>query len=591
MSSEKIQIGIYKIEDSSLIDDVVSELDKKGYKRQETKENIQEFKIILFYNMYPPDVKWKGFLKKITKKDQNILKSKKSWTESFVLILTNKNNNISYGIVGGLGYFAIQGFINNSFGIDVLSRLIKKSDKVIRSTKEQSVVGGILGEIKFFRNNYNLYENEGFGKIYQELDTYLDKEILIDKFRFSAQELKRGTVCVAKASFKINKSLTIEGLLRIIRECENIIETEAPIDINSVVKLLTKKDGNLISELKKELYKQLWERYKGTEESFIFDICHKEFEKYLTASRYIVRRNYSIKNYFGDYIFTNLYNIDDIFKQMQDQRYSPENEQDFIKIIESLHIYSFNEDEDVNPPTHGRLTDHILGDVLYKGKRYFLIDKTWYQIKDNFIRGLNKYCEDFVKNNYDSNNNGLKNKWKAGNSENQYNQKYIGDKNTIVLDRITPENIEPCDILKWDDKNLYFYHVKKGFGNTMRDLCSQILIATRRLKENILSTGPKTYIEGIYNELSDKIGSTTAYFDEAGKQTQHYSKKEFLKLFNQRKPIFILAVLDDRKRNRKLEDIEQFGSNIAKFSLQELVKDMRGLEIEFRIVQLEKEQT
>jgi len=589
MGSEKIQMSIYKLNDSSLLEDIVGELDKKGYKRQETNENIQKFKIKLFYNVYPPDVKWKSFFKQITKNDQDILKSKKSWTESFVLLLLNEDKNISYSIVGGLGYFAIQEFIDNDFGMDILSRLIKKNDKVIRATREQSVVGGILGEAKFFRNNYTLYENESFGKIYQELDTYLDKRALVEKFGFSTEEIKKGVVCIAKSSFKINKSLTLDGLLQIIRECENIIETEKPIDINNVVKLMKNKDGDLIVKLKKELYRQLWNRYQGAEEAFIFDICHKEFEKYLTASKYIVRKNYSKRNYFGSYEFRNLYNIDDIFKQMKEHTNPPTNEENFIKTLTSLQIFSFNEEEDVNPRTHGKIIDHILGDALLEGKRYFFIDKAWYQIKDNFIRGLNDCCKSFIKSNYGRNPNGLTSKWPVGDSENQYNQKYIGKKNTIVLDKITPENIELCDILKWDDENVYLYHVKKGFGNTMRDLCSQIIIAARRLKENILSTEPKAYIEGVYDELSNKIGSTTAYFDEAGKQTQHFTKEQFLSLFDKKNPIFVLAELDTSVGSRKLENTEQFRSNIAKFSLQELVKEMRALEGEFRIIQLEKE--
>ncbi len=46
--------------------------------------------------------------------------------------------------------------------------------------------------------------------------------------------------------------------------------------------------------------------------------------------------------------------------------------------------------------------------------------------------------------------------------EGDYNLTYKGDIKTIVLDTLTPDGIEPCDILKYDDNdNVYLFHVKK----------------------------------------------------------------------------------------------------------------------------------
>jgi len=74
----------------------------------------------------------------------------------------------------------------------------------------------------------------------------------------------------------------------------------------------------------------------------------------------------------------------------------------------------------------------------------------------------------------------------------------------------------------------------------------------------------------------------------AGKQTEQYSEKEFLRLFD-KELFFVLAVLDTASSKvRKISDINTFNSNIAKFSLRELVKEMKSLDINFKIAQLSK---
>lgn len=135
-----------------------------------------------------------------------------------MLILNNSSKNL-YAVTGGLGYHAIQEFIDDDFGVDILSRLISKEDKILKSVKEKSVMGGILGTTKFFRKDYNLFENDGFGKIYQELKSRLNKDILKTKFGFSDEDLRKDSSCIAKTSFKINKSITFEQMFQIIDGC------------------------------------------------------------------------------------------------------------------------------------------------------------------------------------------------------------------------------------------------------------------------------------------------------------------------------------------------------------------------------------
>ena len=129
--------------------------------------------------------------------------------------------------------------------------------------------------------------------------------------------------------------------------------------------------------------------------------------------------------------------------------------------------------------------------------------------------------------------------------------------------------------------------MKAGFGNTMRDLCSQIIIAANRIVQD--SSTSKNYSQKIYRALKNKIGGSP-YFDEAGKQTNKYSEEFFLSLFD-KKLVFVLAVLDTATdRIRDIKEIEKFKSTIAKFSLQELTKEMLGIGVELKISQIKKKQ-
>lgn len=580
MTNTKIQINIYKIEEKSQ-EEMAGIIESKGYTNQELElEEIDGYKLQIFYQKKDFNPKWKDYFRSIAKSDQAIMQDKVSSSEGFVLLLLKEKNESLYAVTGGLGYFAIQENIYNDFGIDIFSRIIKREDKILKATKEKSVMGSIIGTTKYFRNEFNLFETDSFGKIYQELKARLDKNVLTDKLGFKEDDIKRESGCVVKSSFKINKAITFKQLIKIINCLESILEGEQPISINNVKKL-TKKNILLLQKLEDELFNQLWERFEKPYDSYSFDLCHKDFEKYLTASEYIVKKGSSRKNFFNDYKFDELLEIDDIFRELKKSNDNPSNKDEFRELIKYFKIYSF--DEDGNELTRDSLQAHLLGDVTYNSMKYFHIDKIWYQIKDEFLDELNSSCKSFIINNMDK---GLEKKWDlAHEDENNYNQKYIGEKNTIVLDKITSENIEPCDILRWDKKNLYLYHVKAGFGNTMRDLCSQIVISANRINHDLNSS--KKYIKKIYAALRSKINGAP-YFDLAGKQTEQYSEKEFLRLFD-KELFFVLAVLDTASSKvRKISDINTFNSNIAKFSLRELVKEMKSLDINFKIAQLSK---
>lgn len=253
MAEGKLQIGIYKIEEDHIVH-IPSIISRKGFRQQELeREEISGFKLVLFYQKKPSDPKWKEFLCSLAKEGQAILDEKQSWAEGFILLLSDNSKKNLYAVTGGPGYFAIQDYIYEDFGIDVFSRLIKKEDKILKGTREKSFIGGILGTTKHFRKNFNLFETDSFGKIYQELKASLDKKSLVENLGFSEEDLKKGSVCIAKSSFKINKAISFDQLLSLIIGCEHILETKDPIPINNVQKISKNRNIALIQLLEDTL--------------------------------------------------------------------------------------------------------------------------------------------------------------------------------------------------------------------------------------------------------------------------------------------------------------------------------------------------
>jgi len=577
----KVQIGIFKVERETNVDEIVAHLELKGYKLQRLMNDVlAEFNAKLYYIAAPGFPKWKGFLSPITVSGEDVLRDGKSGNEGFVLLLSSAGGEDIYAIAGGLGYFGIQEHIDPNFGIDVVSRLIKKEDKVLRASKEKNFVGGVSGSTKFFRKNFNLFENDSFGKIYHELSAVLDQTAVRERFGIEIADVKKGAICIAKSSFKINRAISIQELITIVRGCGELLEEAETISINNVERIAKKKNAALISELEGLLISQLWDAFSSSEGAFLFDLCHRDFEEYLTAAKYVVRKGVSANNFFGDYEFQELDDISLLLSKIREMPSKPSTRDDFAKLIRALKIYSY--DADGNDRTKGGVLSHVFGDLFHAGARYFYIDNCWYKINPEFIAELNKSCEHFIKSSY---LDGLERKWIGTESEQEYNQKYIGDPNTIVLDRITPQNIELCDILKWDDKNLYLYHIKAGFGNTVRDLAAQITVAATKLSQDLYSD--MNYVDEVYEALKSKIGGEPL-FDKAGRQAEVYGKDLFKSLFATRKVVFVFAVADISETERPIKEIARFNSNIAKFSLQELVKDMRNINIgmDLRVAQI-----
>lgn len=574
--SDKLPIAIYMVKEETDLNDITSLLDSSNYKEQTLNVTTNDWNVHLYYQKGSSHIKWKDFIRPIVAPGQAIIANDSQLTESMALLFQqNTHHDTIYVVVAGNAYFTLAEYFDPEFGLSILSRIITKDDKVLKSSKEASLTNGIFGEIKFFRQNYNLHENETFGNFYQELKTLIDKDILQSYLGFSIDDVKKDSLCIAKSSFKITKSIDFNQLLTILNGFGAILSTLNPIEINNVRKLNKQLDKDLIHNLRAFLAYKLYQKYKNHSESFGFDICHPDFEKYLTADYYIIRNAESI---YGSNEITNLTNFDQICNIVVNQDGHVESFREFVNKYSALSIESYDANSVLL--TKGRVALHLIADLQYKNERYFFIENIWYQIDKEYIKQLNEECSAFINSSYHSN---VMLQWDSSfSTENDYNGSYFGSSNTLVLDKITQENIELCDLMKWDNENLYLYHVKIGVGNTIRDLCSQIFISAQRIKRD--KNTDLSYVKVFYDRIKEKIGGEL-YFNQVGNQTNNITIDEFIEIFK-KKITYVLVIHDPSQKQRTIKEIDKYQSNIAKLSISELFKKMKGINIPLEIIEV-----
>ncbi len=591
--SERIQTNIYLLKDQVRIyekgkitfHDVNYEFLKKFLKKrdfieQKVKESLDtKYEIKVFHKKVRSSVKWKDFISKVVVEGETILKENKPWIESFIILFFNNDTDRILASTGGYANTTMQEIATTDFGIEILARIVKVDDKTLKSTKERNLTGGIQGSIKFFRNDHNLYENESFGKVYNELNAQLSKKMLSTSFGFKKEDLKGDSICIAKNFFSIKKALSFDELEKLVVKCENLLSRERTVEINSIDKV-SRRESVLIDNLREEVLKNICSNYFDDNSFFSVEISHKDFERYFQASKSVITFDFEKKTYKIDHEGC-FRNIQEIFSVLKDNARDCNNLDDFRKLINSAYLKTVDEND--IELTGERLINHFCTEIKYENNTYFLMEKEWYVIKQSFIGKINEQTKYFLENKKYNGPELLK--WSTGN-ENDYNQTYFSKNNSFVFDKFTPENIEACDLLHIEGDTIYFYHVKKGFDNSMRDLCNQVFIASKKVFEDFKSK--LEYMESLYDSAKDSKGKS-AYSKKVKNQFSKLSKVQFIDLVKDKKLVFVLAVLDSAKTERDLfNNIEDFESNIAKFTFIELARSMNALGAEFQIAQISK---
>ena len=213
--------------------------------------------------------------------------------------------------------------------------------------------------------------------------------------------------------------------------------------------------------------------------------------------------------------------------------------------------------------------------IDYLGKKYFKIDGHWYLLEDEFLQLINTDAKEFYTK-YKLQESIL-NTWPIGTDEDYYNKSHNDRATHFVFDKVISDNIELCDILVITDEQIYFVHVKDGFNTKMRDLYIQVVLSAKRLSNDLRDNKRSSFLDKTikkYNKLnpSKKIKSE----DLIEKLRDNSGMINFVMAFNN----------NHHKGKPILERLELCKSNIAKYSLVQVVKEMQQFRFSIKIIDI-----
>ena len=594
MSEQKIPISIYQIDQSEFGDEDcmdISEIiiyntnknrepEERFIEQKLINDNFGEFRVKVYHAINSGLPKWTSFFTNVISKRARIFQTINVEC-SYIAFIAYKDE--LFACSGGQGNFTLERYAMQNFGMEILVRLIQRNEKVIKKLKDRGVTGNVLGQIKLFRGDQRFSDEDQFGKVYREVDAELNKKILVDTFGFSEKNLRKPkSGCLAKDSFKINKAISFQTLLTIISKIKSILEKERNFPLNKISQI-NKRSINgkeLVGKLEEQFKNVLYDCYKNGELSQ-FDFFHKNFEDYYKASTFEVRDKKEVLHEYTRYIDLG----DLIYDRKRVNGLLDESVGEFKLSFLDLVIETF--DENGNSLTGGSILNHFHGEIIFEQKTYFRIDGEWYNVHDDFVNDLNKDCKMCLEHVWDDELLPQVFDLKKHRRERDYNFEYLNRPNFLVLDTITYENIEFCDLVNYNETNVHLIHVKKGFNNSIRELTNQIAISARRFSED--KRDNYSFAENIEFKARGGGKDPNVFTQKIAKQTFPQGGLRSVLQKKDSQIIFCLAFVDTANTRKTIkDDIKAYKSNIAKYCILELRSYVQSLNFSLKITQLKK---
>lgn len=537
------------------------ELKEEDYSFQNDIENNLKYFLYTF-NTDEVESDWKNYFPKYLIKDSNFVQQKLS------VIFFIEFEEFLYAIIGGNTYRMIIPFIDDNFGIDIYSRILDPENDQLISIKTRSLTGKKAGNYTFYRDNFRLIDHIKFGTIPKEINLKLSN-VNNDNFSFLKKGKNERVQIIVGNSIKFRKIIEFDLLQTLVKEIKYLEEIEKSNYLTTYTKI---EDESLIQKLKEKLINEIVkdipniiQRKINPVDKLHFEFCHDKYiDKFYEADFYNLYEKTEETKYS---LFAKVTDKNEIYEKVINRAVEKFGSNYTSKEIEyylyGVKVRSYKNDEKRNL-TSASFLIHFNTEFILDNQPYFLLDNNWYLLQDSFVKDLNSQCTRVLKN-YKTPKNILFKNWDDNllRRESEYNLEYNDIQNYLVFDTISINGIELCDILHYDETNLYLIHVKKGFDSSIRELYNQVILSARRLQESI-SSKDKEYLKLNYKSIVKK------------NNFKDLSQSDFLKLFSL-KINYVMAFTSDTTKEIIIEDnVNKVKSSIAKFSVIQSSSEMRG---------------
>jgi uncharacterized protein (TIGR04141 family) len=538
----------------------------------------REVKYYLYLHRNPDRLSdWANFFPEELRGDLNTF-----YQTKISLILFIETEFELYAVVGGNAYKVIVNYIDHQFGLNMYDRIICLEEDEAASTKSRGIIGQRIGLNEQFREDYKMINYLQFGKIPKELNIKLSPKTAYGHFSFLMEKKdERFTITVGKG-FKVNRSVDFESLNKVIQELTVILELAPQELLSSYIQI---RDADLIKKFEVELNRRIYNNIAvlignstNPNDHFEFDFCSpNNLEAFYDADSYQLKEKVEDKHV----LFATLTDRTEIYRTVVLHPYEKcgNDQQSILFYLRGVRVHCI---KGSRQSTSSTFLYHLNAEITYMNDSVFYIDTKWYRLKDGFLKSLNHQTELLFRN-FKLQDNILGENWpiKTDGSkklidEGDYNNLYIGKDNYIVMDTITPEGVEICDILYIKDSELYLIHVKHSFTARVRELTNQIQISARRVSEAV-SSNNRLFFGKAYDSIVSKM-----------RTVNNLNQDEFIDLFFKSKKIhYVFATASQFESNDLIEEnLSKYKSNIAKFSLTTCSSEVQTQYSNFLVFQI-----
>jgi len=570
---QTIQADIYKLDPDKYIGSTINTIQRivkthstsashQTYIHVPLKSGLnetKEFKIRLYVNeVLDSQPEWVIFLNEIAhENEQEYINKLKRKFPSFIIFIYN--NEHIYAVTKGGGHFVINKYIKEDFGVEILERLIDENDSDLRSISERVVIGNVLAAQKFFKPDHKFTDEQSFAKFYKAIDALISKDKLYNLL--GIKTTRTSMIIRGENNLKIGNQLKFDELINRVVKVNSLINATKTAHLNKFKKVTKKQlevallNETLEMRLNNILIAQCFQEFVNSD---FQEIYHPNIFKYLQANSVNFKRDEELINIDCN----NRIDLDLIFSSFNLTINSINEFKDEMNEIKTFLVFE-NEDDF---PHQANLIQWLIGDVILDGIKYFKFDGEWFRYENEFITEINNRVNRLLRK---IGTPEILPAW-INQTEGEYNRSFIGN-GVLVCDRAMYKNIEICDFIKFDltGQGLKLYHVKDGWGQSIRIVYNQIINGARFISEFRNNSGRLNT-----NKLREYYNSIKHTHYSNG-HTIPVDFDQFKNLVNRKNVTFVL-VYGHTNRTDRDSQITRSNSNIAKLSIIQCENELRS---------------
>lgn len=531
----KTKFKIYKIKSEyksveKLLKKIKNSLNKKDIKSELI--NKEKFKGFIFENESKPN--WYDCISDLRGEKNN--KIFVNLFASYILVYKTNKGNI-YAISGGQGYTFLRDYIELNFGLNLVPKLIKNNDLVVKRVVEERLSGNTISDTRINRHNTSLNFESDFLNIYKELIIDVSPEILSELLNLNEEQLDNldSTKIINKNYLSIEKTFSIQEIPDIFNKLDEIQEKDVYFPLNPFKSL--QKTNYSQTEVNKLMYDLI---KKNKTDDYSFKIVGENLEEY----------------YANDYFKIDCIDLESqspitweiFFNRLKNKNRIT------IKLLKeafkySLCAYDSNNLKSLDLPLFYCLSGQIIDEK--NGEIFYLMNGKWYVLEESYeniisekFSKIYEHSEEYVNllnKSYPIFKEIYKNleKYEEKITEDRYNDKFKNVPNVIYAHKTLIKNIEIADLIIYDKHNdcLCLFCLKYEFsGSGVRDLYGQIE-SSSNIIQNLFINSRESFLDDYYDKLVNNNETKLPF-----------SKKDFKNFILNGKICFIAGFLNDFKK-------------------------------------------